>query len=177
VVRRLFRRLESPTRVNSPSDVGFDDRDATSGNLTFTTQLLSLSFTTNNSVLNGINKSPNQFTGGEGPATGQDLPADHYFFVPQVEVTGGEFMWLWAPRPIVAPGTPFPPGNTDLQSWMRNENLAPDWLRISTDITGQGPFNAVFTLSGETVPEPSTWTMLAGALGVLALGRKYLINR
>ena len=28
--------------------------------------------------------------------------------------------------------------------------LAPDWLRIGTDITGQGPFNAAFSLSGET---------------------------
>jgi len=38
----------------------------------------------------------------------------------------------------------------DLQSWIRNDDLAPDWLRIGTDITGQGPFNASFSLSGET---------------------------
>jgi hypothetical protein len=38
----------------------------------------------------------------------------------------------------------------DLQSWIRNDALAPDWLRIGTDITGQGPFNAAFSLSGET---------------------------
>jgi len=32
--------------------------------------------------------------------------------VPQVEITTatGEFLWLSAPRPIVPPGTPFPPG-------------------------------------------------------------------
>jgi len=37
----------------------------------------------------------------------------------------------------------------DLQSWTRNDDLAPDWLRIGTDITHQGPFNAAFSLSGE----------------------------
>jgi hypothetical protein len=47
---------------------------------------------------------------------------------------------------LSAPG-PTPP---DLQSWIRNDNLAPDWLRIGTDITGTGPFNASFSLSGVT---------------------------
>jgi hypothetical protein len=101
-------------------------------------------------MLNGINPHPGEFTGGDGSVSGDevefdvtfttpfDLPPDHYFFVPQVEVTNGEFLWLSAPRPIVAPGTPFPPGFTDLQSWIRNENLAPDWLRVGTDITHQG---------------------------------------
>src|SRR6266481_3646609 len=94
-------------------------------------------------------------TGGEGSVSGQEvrievtfpnafeLPADHYFFVPQVKLSDGNFFWLSAPKPIVAPGTPFTP---DLQSWIRNEDLAPDWLRIGTDITHQGPFNAVFSL-------------------------------
>jgi PEP-CTERM motif len=93
------------------------------------------------------------------------LPANHYFFVPQVEVTGpdGNFFWLSAPKPIDASGTPFPPGVTDLQSWTRDdsrEGIAPDWLRVGTDITGQGPFNAAFSVSGTTVPEPSTWAMM-----------------
>jgi hypothetical protein len=175
------------TRMNSPSDIELADRDTASSNLTFTTTLLSLDFSAGNSVLNDINKKPNQTTMGEGKVTGEevefdvtfttpfDLPADHYFFVPQVEITtAGEFMWLSAPKPIVAPGTPFLP---DLQTWIRNEDLAPDWSRIGTDIEGQGrTFNASFSLTG--TPEPSTWMMLAGALGLLALlGRKKLISR
>ena len=177
-----------PTRTNSPGDseIGSATRDSAAGDLTFSSSILNGSFTAANSVVNGINKSPNQFTGGEGPVTGEEvlitvdfttpilLPADHYFFRPELLLSDGNFLWLSAPKPIVAPGTPFTP---DLQSWIRNDDLAPDWLRIGTDITGQGPFNAAFSLKGEIVPEPSTWTMLAGALGFLALGRKKLINR
>src|SRR5262249_23656857 len=154
-------------------DVEFDDRDTAVGGLTFTTTDLG-TFTASNSVLNGINPKPNQTTGGEGTVTGEevvfdvnfttpfDLPADHYFFVPQVEVTTADrqFLWLSAPKPIVAPGTPFTP---DLQSWIRNENLAPDWLRIGKDIVGGSPapaFNATFSLDG-TVPEPSSLALFA----------------
>ena len=77
-----------------------------------------------------------------------DLPADHYFFIPQVKLDNGEFYWLSAPKPIVAPGTPFLP---DLQSWIRNEALQPDWLRIGTDIvdgSAAPTFNASFSLHG-----------------------------
>jgi hypothetical protein len=124
-----------PTRVNSPSDVEFADRDSASGGLTFTTGVISSSFTAANSVLNGINPSPGEFTGGEGAVTGQEvefsvifatpfvLPADHCFFVPQVEPTDGDFFWLSAPKPIVSPGTQFPSGVTDLQTWIRNDPL------------------------------------------------------
>ena len=92
-----------------------------------------------------------------------DLPADHYFFIPQVQVTGGEFLWLSGSRPIVAPGTPFAP---DLQSWTRDAGLDPDWLRVGTDIVGSGTFNAAFTLTG-AVPEPGT-LLLLGA-GTIAM--------
>ena len=176
-----------PTRVNSPSDVEFADRDSASGGLTFTTGVISSSFTAANSILNGINPSPGEFTGGEGAVTGQEvefsvifatpfvLPANHYFFVPQVELTDGDFFWLSAPKPIVPPGTQFPSGVTDLQTWIRNDPLDPDWLRVGSDITHQGPFNAAFTLSGSTAPEPSTWAMmllgLAG-IGLSPLGRR-----
>jgi hypothetical protein len=181
-----FSTAQVPTRVNSPSDVELDDRDTAAGNLSVTPSVLSATFTAANSVLNGIHPKPNQTTGGELAVTGQevqftatftqpfDLQPGHYFFVPQVEVTtaNGEFFWLSAPRPIVPPGTPFPMGSTDLQSWIRNENLAPDWLRVGTDIVGPpatgGPaptFNAVFSLVG-TAPEPGS-LMLVGA-GLLA---------
>jgi hypothetical protein len=174
-----------PTRANSPSDVAFAERDNTTG-LAFTTTNLG-SFTVANSVINGIHPIPNQTTGGEGAVSGNEiefdvtladpflLAADHYFFIPQVEVTGGEFLWLSAPKPIVVPGTAFTP---DLQSWIRDEALAPDWLRIGTDIVGPpatgGPaptFNSVFSLQGETVPEPGSIALLGAALGGIGLIR------
>src|SRR5262249_19460423 len=149
------------TRTNSPADVEIDSatRDSANGSLTFSATILNSSFSASNSVVNGINKHPNEKTNGEGAVTGEEvlitvhfnppisLPTNHYFFRPEVLASSGDFLWLSAPRPIVAPGTPFMP---DLQSWIRNDVLAPDWLRIGTDITGQGPFNAAFSLSGET---------------------------
>jgi PEP-CTERM motif len=77
------------------------------------------------------------------------------------------FFWLSAPRPIVPPGTTFDP---DLQAWIRNEDLQPNWLRVGTDIVGGNPastFNATFTLSGLTIPEPSSMVLLS--LGGLTL--------
>jgi len=150
-----------PTRTNSPSDVEIDSatRDSATGSLVFSTTMVNASFTATNSVVNGINKHPGERTNGEGPVTGTEvaitvhfnppiaLPADHYFFRPEVRLSNGDFLWLSAPRPIVAPGIPF---LGDLQTWIRNDALAPDWLRIGTDITGQGPFNAAFSLAGET---------------------------
>ena len=180
-----------PTRVNSPSDVAFDSRDsATAGQLSFSTAVLSTSFTASNSVLNGINPKPNQTTGGEGAVTGSEvqftinfaipfvLPADHYFFVPQVQLTNGEFYWLSAPKPIVAPGTPFPAGFTDLQSWVRSNALDPDWLRVGTDIVGgQTPptYNQAFSLTGTVaaVPEPESCAlMLTGLAGISVFARR-----
>jgi len=187
-----FSTPNVPTRVNSPSDVALQERDsAAGGGLTFTPGIINSSFLAKNSVLDGIKPKPNQQTGGEGGVTGQEvqfnviftdpftLPADHYFFVPQVELSSGDFFWLSAPRPIVPPGTPFPPGSTDLQSWIRDTNLDPDWLRVGTDIVGTStPFNATFTLSGDLaaeVPEPST--LLLGATGIMALGLARLRGR
>jgi hypothetical protein len=114
-----------------------------------------------NTVVNDIRVA----THGEGPRSGEEveitiafttpiiLPAGHYFFRPEVLLTSGDFLYLSAPRPIVAPGTPF---LRDLQAWIRNANLAPDWLRIGTDIIdGVTPptFNMAFSLTGESVPE------------------------
>jgi len=176
-----FSTPDVPTRVNSPSDVEFVGRDSlVAGELTFNAVVLARSFTALNSVVNGINPIPNQTTGGEGPRTGQEiqfdvtftspflLPADHYFFVPQVLLGNSTvpFLWLSAPRPPSV--TPFSP---DLQSWIRNANLDPDWLRIGTDIVGGSPpptFNAAFSISGTpAVPEPGTLSLvLIGGVGM-----------
>jgi hypothetical protein len=154
------RTITVPTRANSPSDTDFISRDSTSGGLSFSVALLNPSFVASNSVRDGIHPSPTQTTGGDSAVSGQEvrftvtfptpleLPADHYFFVPQVGVNGGTFYWLSAARPIVAPGTPF---TGDLQAWIRNASLAPDWLRVGTDIVGgttPPTFNAAFSLSG-----------------------------
>jgi hypothetical protein len=178
--------MKVPTRVNSPSDVAFDSRDSTSG-LTFTPSVVSATFPGANSVQPGGIVIPPPHTGGDGPVTGEEvkfsvdftnpflLPADHYFFVPQVQLADGTFLWLSAPKPIVAPGTPFPPGFTDLQSWTRDDpGIAPDWLRVGTDIVGPNSddvtptFNAAFSLNGALIPEPSTWAMML--LGFAGLG-------
>jgi hypothetical protein len=154
-----------PTRNNSPSDVAFDTRDSAadsvSEKLNFEFEVLADTFTATNSVLEGIFAKPDQNTRGEGPVTGEevlfhvtfphafDLPADHYFFIPQVKLDNGEFFWLSARKPIAGEGTtPFMP---DLQSWIRNEGLQPDWLRVGADIVGGNPapaFNASFSLHG-----------------------------
>jgi PEP-CTERM motif-containing protein len=173
------------TRANSPSDNNFAAADGALGQLTFTTTLLNSSFTAANSVINGIHALPNQFTGGEGAVTGEEvqinvtfitpfvLGPDHVFFRPEVDLgNAGNFLWLSAPKPIVSPGTPFAP---DLQSWIRNDGpgtLAPDWERIGTDVTNQGPFNAAFSLTG-TVPAPSTLLLLGfGLAGIRVYGSR-----
>jgi len=177
------RTANVPTRANSPSDVAFDSRDSASG-LTFSDSVLAGAFTALNSVQpGGIHPKPLQNTNGNGPLTGVelqfdvtfttpfDLPADHYFFVPQVAVTGGQFYWLSASRPISGAGTtPFAP---DLQVWTRDANLDPDWLRVGTDIVGgQTPptFNAAFSLDGTAVPEPGT--ILLAVAGLALIGAK-----
>jgi len=166
-----------PTRTNSPSDVALDSRDASVGTLSFTTAVLSGSFATLNSVVNVPTVAPFA-TGGDLAKTGQEvqfnvtfntpfsLADGHYFFVPQVELSGGgTFLWLSANRPVV-----FPPGVTDLQAWTRDENLDPDWLRVGTDIVGGSPaptFNLAFSLSGDPVPEPSTISLIVCGLSLV----------
>jgi hypothetical protein len=173
-----------PTRANSPADTAFLARDSADANLTFGALIVSPSFTASNSVDFGIHPSPNQTTGGDGSATGQEvqfsvafatpivLPADHYFFVPQVLLSDPDDHFLW----LSAPGdTVFAP---DLQSWIRNDALAPDWLRVGTDIVGGTTFNAAFSLAGvasgsDDVDEPFDLSLLAGGLlGVGLLRRR-----
>ena len=167
--RRSRRRTGSlPTRVNSPSDVALDSRDFASGDLTFATGVLSASFTALKLGAARWNPSPSRRDQwrrrrghGRGGGVQRDLhhpfllPADHYFFAPQVQVDSGDFLWLSAPRPIVPPGTPSPPGFIDLQSWTGDGMLDPDWLRVGTDIVGGTPaptFNAAFSLSAARFP-------------------------
>ena len=172
-----------PTRNNSPSDVAFVGRDsAVAGELTFTSAILNPNFTAANSVLNGINKSTTPATGGEGPVSGEEvrftltfpggitLPANHYFFKPEVGLSNGNFFWLSATRPYAGVGA----ANPDLQAWIRNTNLDPDWLRIGADIVGgeiPPTFNLAFSLTG--VPEPKTvWLAAVGAAGLLLAVRR-----
>jgi hypothetical protein len=163
----LTRMPQVPTRVNSPADNEIDNFDSAVGDIHFDSRLLRTSFTAQNSVSSVDKIAVN--SRGNGPATGEevqfnvtfdaklDLPAGHYFFVPKIGLTdtapaGADFLWLSAPRPIVPPGTPFPAGVTDLQSWMRSTpGIAPDWLRIGQDIIGGTTFNGSFSLSGHTV--------------------------
>jgi hypothetical protein len=143
-----------PTRVNSPSDVDFAARSTASGDLSYMATVVAANFNAANSVVNGINPKPNQTTGGEGPVAGEEvqfnvtlnppfqLATGHYFFIPKVGLSSGNFLWLSAAGPSAA---------GDLQAWIRNANLDPDWLRIGTDIVGGATppkFNATFSLSG-----------------------------
>jgi len=168
-----------PTRVNSPGDTQFAAFDKAAGDISITATILSSSFTAANSVVNGI---PGQIPGGEGSVTGEEVQyaitfntpflvgaTDHDFFRPEVGLSSGNFLWLSAPRPIVPPGTPF---TGDLQAWIRNTNLDPDWLRIGTDIVGgttPPTFNMTFSLAGTSVPEPSGLFLIGIGLATLAL--------
>ena len=181
-----------PTRVNSPSDVELVTRDsAVIGQLTFSTSVLSASFTALNSVqAGGIHPSPLQTTGGNGPVTGQEvqfnvtftipitLAADHYFFVPEVSLTNNEqFYWLSASRPIIGAGTtPFAP---DLQAWTRDANLDPDWLRVGMDIVGGATpptYNLAFSLD-TAVPEPSSIALVVAGLALIGFSRARAANK
>jgi hypothetical protein len=148
-----------PTRVNSPSDVEIDTatRARSTGTLEISSRVLSANFIVANTVVNGIRLN----AGSEGPRTGEEveititftspiiLTAGHYFFRPEVLLTDGDFLYLSGGPTPVAP---------DLQAWIRNSNLAPDWLRIGTDIIAATPprFNMAFSLRGETVPDAGT---------------------
>jgi hypothetical protein len=171
--------VQVPTRANSPSDVAFAERDSLLSELTFSASILNPTFTAANSVApGGIHPAPGFHTGGNGAVTGEEvqfevdlatpflLPADHYFFVPQVQLVNGDgdFYWLSATRPVAI--TP------DLQEWIRDDNLDPDWLRVGTDIVGgtNAPtFNAAFALNGAAVVSEPETVLLIGLAGLASL--------
>jgi hypothetical protein len=178
-----------PTRSNSPADVAFASADSSLSELSFSSTILQNSFTALNSVqAGGIHPLPNQQTDGNGPLTGTEvrfsfsflspliLDPNHYFFVPSEEFSDGTgFYWLSSGRPISGTGTtPFSP---DLQTWVRDNPLEPDWLRVGTDIVDGSPaptFNASFSLTGlnSAVPEPATWAMMLLGFGLIAAGMR-----
>jgi len=160
-----------PTRANSPADVEIATatRDGNLGSLRFAPRLVNDNALVQVKVADKILPKPDNTTHGEGPVTGEEvqinitfttpviLPAGRYFFRPEVLVTGGDFLFLSAPKPIVAPGTAIA---GDLQAWIRNTGLNPDWLRIGTDIVSNPnlapTFNMTFSLAGNTVIEVGT---------------------
>ena len=183
-----------PTRTNSPSDVAFDTRSSESNELQFAVADLG-TFTAANSVLNGIHPKPDQTTHGEGAVSGTEvridvtfgtpfvLPRDHYFIVPQVKLSGGAtFFWL----STIGNQPPLFVG--DLQAWIRDANLDPDWLRVGTDIIDGNPvqtFDMAFSLNGaiietpppQQIPTLSEWMMMMVAtllalVGATAIRRK-----
>lgn len=171
-----------PTRVNSPSDTAFLTKNSLT-DFTFGTSFLTApnGFTSLNSVFTGINPSPNSTTGGEGSISGTEvqftinfttpflLDAGHYFFVPEVQVTGGEFYWL---------SSTLVPSGLDLQTWVRGSAITPNWLRVGTDIIGgttPPKYDMVFTISGNptATPEPSSAALvLTGLAGLLYARRR-----
>jgi hypothetical protein len=142
--------------------------------------VLSTSFSANNSVgPGGIHVN----TSGNGPVSGEEvqfnvtfatpllLAPGHYFFIPQVAVSGGQFYWLSAARPAAI--TP------DLQTWIRDSALQPDWLRVGTDIVGGATpptFNAAFSLDGTVVPEPSTAILMVASAMTVLLRKKVVTS-
>jgi hypothetical protein len=187
-----FSTKQVPTRVNSPADDEIENRDSAAKELNFRADVLAKAFAAQASV-SSANKIAVK-SGGNGRATGEevefhitfrnhplDLRAGQYFFVPKVGLTdhapaAADFLWLSAPKPIVPPGTPFMP---DLQSWMRDDpGLAPDWLRIGTDIIGGTTFNGTFSLSGHSSGSDGSKRILDSAAGggfdlILATGSNF----
>ena len=153
-----------PSRTNSPSDVEIDTatRARSAGTLAISATVINANFIVDSTVVNGISAG----AGSAGSFSGEEvqititftspiiLPAGNYFFRPEVLLTNGDFLYLSGQRPPITPISP------DRQAWIRDANLAPDWLRIGTDIIGGGAtaptFNMSFSLTGETVPVTGT---------------------
>ena len=146
-------------------------RDGSVGSA-FSATLSDESFAVLNTVVDGINQAPANLTNGEGPASGEAvqitvtftppivLPADH-LFRPEV----GDRRRFPVPVDTEAARGAGDALDGDLQAWIRNADLKPDWLRIGTDIIGGTPvtFNMAVSLAGETVSQAQTPTAIATA--------------
>jgi hypothetical protein len=183
-----------PTRINSPTNDALFEQNTGSG-LTFSLSTLNNGVGVVNSVDSTIKPGATSavtVTNGDGPRVGEearfdfqltnplnkfDLEKGQYFYVPQVELDNGNFLWLSANRPISGFGsTPTPAGFTDLQTWIRDEGgIKPDWERVGRDVIGPdsnfaATYNAAFRLNGVAVvvPEPTPIAMLIGGLLAVA---------
>jgi len=66
------------------------------------------------------------------------------------------------------------PITPDLATWIRNESLDPDWLRVSAGTVGGDPspgFYSLFALDAVDVPEPASVLLTLAGLAVVALLR------
>ena len=173
-----------PTRVNSPSDVEFADWSASAKHL------CSNHFQPIRVVLRGeldSQRDPSQPRlpygrrwrghGKRGPVQCDVRDAIHIGSEPLLLLAARSSSRTATSTGCRQPGRLWrqarlsPAGFTDLQTWTRNEDLDPDWLRVGTDIVGgTSPvptFNAAFSLSGQSVPEPSSVVLLCTGLVVL----------
>jgi hypothetical protein len=79
------------------------------------------------------------------PPVRSKLPADHYFFVPQVQLTSGDCFRMSAPKPIVVLGMPFTP---DLQTWICKDfgSARPNHSGFALQTNSVGPSKAATDL-------------------------------
>ena len=125
-----------------------------------------------------------------GPLSSWCSPSSPHFSTPPFcvesldgyEVAGADlFIWYVAPGQVLPPGQFFSPAVISLQT---NDDAIADRFTVSgiARAEANSPFAGAFLNNGVTafgdgsavalVPEPETWTMLLGGLGLLALTRR-----
>lgn len=170
-------RTTDIVRLNGPADDAFAQFDSGDGSLSYnvtdkgkftvTSTITPGSETSLGAVGEGLTGNLRQIDitlAGPILLSAAATPADqanHYFLAATVETSQGDYYWLAGQQPPTTVG--------DRQAWLRTEEFAPNWIRVSDVINAQPgtltpAFNASFEVSGKPVPEPST------AIGTLALG-------
>ena len=174
-----------PTRVNSPSDVEFDDRDSRASDLSFTTSLVTPASPRSTRCNRRHPSQPSQTTGGNGAVTGEEvqfnvtfttpflLPADHYFFVPQVELDGRRLpLAVGAETDRLArdavPAGLHRPAELDPRCSARPRLAARRHGHRRPNRTRIPDLQRGVLADRRRVPEPSTWAMML--LGFAGLG-------